>query len=67
MWERPQSTFEVTEAMKVAISELAAVASSGERCHRCDVHFGLEVVSVLAAAEEALAVPAVDLPALELS
>jgi predicted dehydrogenase len=61
VWERPQSNFEVTDAMKVAISELAAMASSGEHSHRCDVHFGLEVVSILAAAEEALALPAVEL------
>jgi predicted dehydrogenase len=61
VWERPQAAFEVSEAMLVAISELAAMASSGARRHRCDVHFGLEVVSVLAAAEQALALPAVDL------
>jgi predicted dehydrogenase len=57
---RPEGSFEAVEAFGTAVSELAAMVESGERAHRCDVHFGLEVVRVLAAAEQALELPGVE-------
>jgi predicted dehydrogenase len=38
-------------ALRVALSELAGVARAGEGSHPCDVHFGREIVRVLAEAE----------------
>jgi predicted dehydrogenase len=58
---RPEGNFEATEAFEVALAELAGMVARGERAHRCDVHFGLEVVRVLAAAEQALERPAISL------
>jgi predicted dehydrogenase len=58
---RPEGNFEATEAFEVALAELAGMVARGERAHRCDVHFGLEVVRVLAAAEQALMRPAIEL------
>jgi len=57
---RPEGNFDPVDAFGTAIRELAALVESGERAHRCDAHFGLEVVQVLAAAEQALGLPAVE-------
>jgi predicted dehydrogenase len=58
---RPEGSFEPVEALHRAIADLASLVESGQRHHRCDVHFGLEVVRVLAAAERALELRAVEL------
>jgi predicted dehydrogenase len=57
---RPEGTFDSVDAFVIAIDELVALIGSGERAHRCDTHFGLEVVRVLAATEQALKLPGVD-------
>jgi predicted dehydrogenase len=57
---RPEGTFDAVDAFGTAIDELVALIESGERAHRCDTHFGLEVVRVLAAAEQALELPGVE-------
>ena len=51
----PLPTFERPWALSIAAGELAANVRKGERKHRCDVNFGLEVVRVLAAADRSLA------------
>ena len=51
----PLPTFERPKALSIAAGELAANIRKGERKHRCDVEFGLEVVRVLAAAERSIA------------
>jgi predicted dehydrogenase len=56
---RPEATSDAVAAFTKAIDELVALVGSGERAHRCDTHFGLEVVQVLAAAEQALELPGV--------
>jgi len=61
MRARPEGSFDAIDAFGVAISELVPMVESGERAHRCDAHFGLEVVRVLAAAQQALELPAVEL------
>ena len=48
-------------ALANAVAELAQLVTIGRARHRCDVHFGLEVTRVLAAAEAALGLPAVEL------
>ncbi|MGH9105568.1 MAG: Gfo/Idh/MocA family protein [Acidimicrobiales bacterium] len=58
---RPEGSFEPAEAFQNAIAELAAMAETGTRRHRCDARFGLDVVRALAAAEEALALPGIAL------
>jgi predicted dehydrogenase len=58
---RPEGTFDAVDTFGIAIDELVALIESGERAHRCDSHFGLEVVRVLAAAEQALELPAMAL------
>jgi predicted dehydrogenase len=58
---RPEGKIIEIDAFHRAISELEGLVRSGERQHRCDVHFGLEVVRVLAAAERSLELPASDL------
>jgi predicted dehydrogenase len=58
---RPEGNFDAVDAFGTAINELAALVESGERAHRCDAHFGLEVVQVLAAAEQALELPPIEL------
>lgn len=58
---RPEGNFEAVEALENAIAELAVMADAGERRHRCDARFGLEVVRILVAGEEALKMAAVDL------
>jgi hypothetical protein len=50
-----------TTAFRNAIAEPVQLVESGRRRHRCDVHFGLEVVRALAAAERALQAPATEL------
>ena len=59
---RPDIPWDAVEAFHNAISELAAMAWSGGTRHRCGVHFGQDVVRVLAAAEQALAFPALPIP-----
>ena len=51
----PLPTFERPRALAIAAGELAANIRKGERRHRCDVDFGLEVVRVLAAADRSIA------------
>jgi len=58
---RPEGNFEAVDCFRVALDDLAEMVATGERRHRCDVHFGLEVVRVLAAAEQAMDLPAVEL------
>ncbi len=58
---RPEGNFDAVDAFCIAINELAGLIESGERAHRCDARFGLEVVEVLAAADQALRLPGVDL------
>jgi len=58
VWRRPESPVETREALGLAIHDLANMVATGERRHRCDASFGLEVVRVLAAAEQALELPA---------
>ena len=58
---RPEGTSDAVDAFGTAIDELVALVASGERAHRCDTHFGLEVVRVLAAAEQAFELPGVEL------
>jgi predicted dehydrogenase len=59
---RPEGNFDSVSAFGVAIGELAGLVGSGERAHRCDARFGLEVVRVLSAAEQALELPGIELP-----
>jgi hypothetical protein len=47
--------------MLAAIAELAALVESGQRSHRCDARFALGVTRVLAGADAALALPAIEL------
>lgn len=57
---RPELDFSRVDACRAAIAELAALVSTGETHHRCDVGFARDVVGVLAAAERALAFPGVE-------
>ena len=59
---RPEGNFDAVGTFGIAISELVSLVESGERAHRCDAHFGLEVVRVLAAAGRALDLPAMEIP-----
>ncbi|MTK01058.1 Gfo/Idh/MocA family protein [Micromonospora sp. CP22] len=60
----PASGASAATAFGVAIDQLLAEVDAGTRDHRCDVRFGREVVSVLAAAEAARAQGTViDVPA----
>jgi predicted dehydrogenase len=43
------------EALCVALQELVECATTGERAHPCDVHFGRHVVELLARAEDSIA------------
>jgi predicted dehydrogenase len=58
---RPEGRFDPAEVMLAAIAELAALVDSGQRAHRCDARFALEVTRVLAGAEAALQLPAIEL------
>lgn len=51
----PLPVFARPDAFAAAAGELAANIRGGERRHRCDVDFGLEVVRVLAAAGRSIA------------
>jgi predicted dehydrogenase len=57
---RPEGHFDAAGALRNAIAELAGLVESGQREHRCDVHFGAGVVQVLACAETALSLPGAD-------
>jgi predicted dehydrogenase len=59
---RPEGNSDAVGTFGIAIRELADLIESGERAHRCDAHFGLEVVQVLAAAGQALDLPPIELP-----
>jgi predicted dehydrogenase len=48
----PLSTVETAAA--TALTDLAAMAATGERAHAADLRFGVEIVEVLTAAEESL-------------
>jgi predicted dehydrogenase len=48
------------DAFREAVRQLTAVVAAGSTAHPCDVHFGAEVVAVLAAAERFLALPTDD-------
>jgi predicted dehydrogenase len=50
----PDSRVTPEEALCLATRELAENARQGRQSHPCDVHFGADVVRVLAAAEQAL-------------
>lgn len=58
---RPEANFEVTEVFANALGALAKMVASGERRHPCDTSFGLEVVRVLVAAEQAMDLPGIEL------
>ncbi|HXY45926.1 MAG TPA: Gfo/Idh/MocA family oxidoreductase [Acidimicrobiales bacterium] len=53
--EAPKHGAPATAALAVAASELVANARAGAVAHACDVHFGREVVRVLATAERQMA------------
>ena len=61
VWARPEADVDPVEAFLVAIEELAALVTSGERRHRCDARFGLYVVRALAVAATSLQLPGLDL------
>lgn len=46
----PATPVSAVDALRVAVTELAAVAGAGRMAHPCDVRFGREVVRVLASA-----------------
>jgi predicted dehydrogenase len=58
---RPEGTFDAVDAFGIAIGELVTLVETGERAHRCDTRFGLGVVKVLAAGEQALELPGAEL------
>jgi hypothetical protein len=60
---RPEASFDAADVMGNALAELAALVETGQRAHRCDPRFALEVTRVLAGAEAALQLPGADLPA----
>jgi predicted dehydrogenase len=60
---RPERSFEPADAMENALAELAGLVETGQRAHRCDPRFALEVTRTLAASEAALKLPGADLPA----
>jgi predicted dehydrogenase len=51
----PDSRVTPEDALRLAVRELAENVGQGQLSHPCDVHFGSTVVSVLVAAEQALA------------
>jgi predicted dehydrogenase len=59
----PETPVDAVLALRTAASELASLASSGERTHPCDVRFGRDVVRVLAAAQTQLDVAQTQLDA----
>jgi predicted dehydrogenase len=52
--EAPSGQFDTAAAYRAALDALIAQASGQKPSHACDVHFGAQVVGVLAAAEESL-------------
>ncbi|MGC8626631.1 MAG: Gfo/Idh/MocA family protein [Acidimicrobiales bacterium] len=58
---RPDNPYSTEDALAGAIHDLSEMVSTGQRAHRCDVRFGLEVVRALAAAERALDLPGAEL------
>ncbi len=58
---RPERSFDPADVMENALAELAALVDSGQRAHRCDPRFALEVTRTLAGAEAALQLPGGDL------
>ncbi len=59
---RPEAAFQPQDALGAAVHELAGLVATGERHHRCDAHFGLEVVRALAAAQRAVELPGAEVP-----
>jgi predicted dehydrogenase len=47
----PREAGDAVTPLRVALAELASNVSSGQREHRCDVHFGRDVVALIADAE----------------
>jgi predicted dehydrogenase len=58
---RPELPRDPVGACQNAIAELVAMVTTGQLRHRCGVQFGLEVVRVLAATEQALTIPGVEI------
>ena len=52
--EAPSGQFDVAAAYRSALDALVEQARSSPRTHACDVHFGVEIVAILSAAEESL-------------
>ncbi|MBV9324155.1 MAG: Gfo/Idh/MocA family oxidoreductase [Chloroflexi bacterium] len=52
--EAPSGQFDVGAAYRRALDALVEQAGASKPAHACDVHFGAQVVGVLAAAEESL-------------
>jgi hypothetical protein len=50
----PNSGWDPVECLRTALTELLAMAASGEVKHPCDVRFGRDVGRVLAAAQAQL-------------
>jgi hypothetical protein len=50
----PSARFDTNAAYRAALDALIEQAGQAQPRHACDVHFGAQVVEVLAAAEEAL-------------
>jgi len=51
---RPELERDASAAYQQALSELLANITAGETRHRCDVHFGRDVVDVLSRCEDLL-------------
>jgi predicted dehydrogenase len=51
----PREVGDAVTPLRVALAELVANASSGQRRHGCDVHFGRDVVALIADAERLMA------------
>jgi len=47
----PSTRFDTVQALRTAAAELVASAASAQPAHPCDVHFGRDVLRVLAAAQ----------------
>jgi predicted dehydrogenase len=52
--EAPSGRFDVAGAYRAALDALIERAAMSKPAHACDVHFGAQVVAILAAAEESL-------------
>jgi predicted dehydrogenase len=51
----PEPAFSRSNALAAAADELIANIRDGQRAHRCDARFGLDVVRILAAADQSVA------------